>query len=254
MRINNTSNFISSYFNSVNSANSFGSGMSFLSDYASIRNGSYKKLLKAYYAKQDNTNSSSSSNKTDKTDSTDTKDKTKVSTAKSAATKLSSTAKSLYTDSSLFQKKDIETTDENGKKTTTKDYDRDAIYKKVNEFVDSYNSMVKSADNASNASVTSATRNMTNQTAVYKKMLSKVGVTINSDNTLSIDKNAFQKADMSDVKTLFSGTNSFAHQTSTKASSIANYASGYLSSSSLYTNRATTYMDNTYNSFLNGYF
>ena len=47
------------FFNSAgNSQNSFFSGLNF-ADYASIRNGSYNKLMKAYYAKNDSSGSSS---------------------------------------------------------------------------------------------------------------------------------------------------------------------------------------------------
>ena len=64
---------------------------------------------------------------------------------------------------------------------------------------------------------------MTQNTAINEKLLAKVGVTINEDNSLSVDKDAFMKADMSAIKSVFTGNGSFAYRVSTYAS-FMNYA------------------------------
>ena len=52
-------------------------------------------------------------------------------------------------------------------------------------------------------------------------MLSKLGISVSgADFSLSIDKEKFMKANISDVKTMFSGVGSFAYQVGSKASRV----------------------------------
>lgn len=108
--INNFSDYTSQY-NTNQDYSSLFSGMqggtttnSFsLSDYATIKNGSYKKLLKAYYNKQDTDKTSSDSKKV----SEDKKSKM----IKDSADTLKKAADALN-DKSLWEKKKIKKTDE----------------------------------------------------------------------------------------------------------------------------------------------
>ncbi|MBD5531169.1 MAG: hypothetical protein HDQ98_03045 [Lachnospiraceae bacterium] len=94
-----------------------GDGFS-LADYASIKNGSYRKLLKAYYKKADADSSSGG----------DTKQN--LTLMQSSANALSQSAQSLMNES-LWKKKTTTVTDEKtGEKTTKNDYDWDTIIKK----------------------------------------------------------------------------------------------------------------------------
>ena len=63
-------------------------------------------------------------------------------------------------------------------------------------------------------------RNMIDLTDSKEKALDEIGITINTDNTLSIDKDTFMKADMEKVKGLFSGSGSYGYSVSAKASMI----------------------------------
>ncbi|MDD3205767.1 MAG: hypothetical protein PHS74_08555 [Lachnospiraceae bacterium] len=199
---------------SSNSANSLSSIN--LANYASIKNGSYYQLTKAYYAKNSAESNSSSSN----SDSTAT-----TTSIQSASDSLKDSADKLIKtgSDSLFNKKNITTKKEDGTSSTSYDYDRDAIYKAVNSYIEDYNSTVKAGAKSSSSNILRQTLNMTNNTKVYKSALSSVGITVGSDNTLSIDKDTFKNADMSTIKTLFNGNNSLAYTTSAKASQI-NYA------------------------------
>ena len=64
---------------------------------------------------------------------------------------------------------------------------------------------------------------MKNGTASYEKALSRIGIEVNTDGTLSLDKDTFMKADVSKVKSLFNGSGSYGYQVSSQASMI-NYA------------------------------
>ena len=70
-----------------------------------------------------------------------------------------------------------------------------------------------------------------------KSALSKIGVTINSDKSLSIDEEKFKEADMSKVKDLFSGSYSFAEKLTDRVNQIYRYASQGYSLNGTYTSQ-----------------
>ena len=140
----------------------------------------------------------------------------------SAADDLKKVSETLRTngDKSLFTKK--QTTDKDGK--VSYEYDTDKIYKAVSDFVDSYNKMLKEGGDSNTNSILRSTKSMVNLTKANSNMLSKVGITIGTDNKLSIDETAFKKADMNTVKSLFHTTGGFGYQTSVQAGMIESYA------------------------------
>ncbi len=218
-----------SYLFSGLSTNKSGSSanLNFLSDYAAIKNGSYAKLMKAYYNSDSASDAVSSlaSKSNSKTATEEAKKKlTKVENAtdalKESADALLETGKD-----SLFNKKQITTKDENGVETTSEGYDVDAIYKAVNSFVTDYNDVISAVDNSDNERVVNKAVSMANATLSNAKLLEKIGITINEDSTLSIDKDAFAKADMGTVKTLFNGTGTYGYRVSAQASMI-NFTAG----------------------------
>lgn len=204
-----------------------------LADYASIKNGSYGKLIKAYYAKQTDDTEESSKTTEDKVSS--------LQKVASVADGLKKSADKLITrgSDSLFNEKNIESTDENGKKVTSKGYDKDAIYSAVKDFADNYNSFINKAKKSSESSVSNRAESLANMMTVNFASLKAVGIGINDDDTLKVDEETFKKADMSSVKSLFNGNQSLAYQVTAQASMIgtsattaANAASGYTSAGS----------------------
>lgn len=198
--------------------------MNFLSDYASIKNGSYGKLMKAYYGPSHRSSKEVSSlvEKNQRTTAA-AKDSAKtLSSIESAAEELKKSADALTAkgSKSVFNKVDIETKDENGVTSTTKGYDTNAIYKAVSDFVDDYNSVIKQAGSAESTSIQNRVKSMTGATSANEKLLSKVGITINENKTLSIDEKAFKAADMATVKTLFGGNASYADRISAQATML----------------------------------
>ena len=233
----NSNNFYNLFFSTNRTLNTSSNSLgSLLGDYASIKNGSYGKLLKNYYAKQSKADSTDSSK-----DSASSKKKTEMSKVKSEASALSEDASDLYADSSLFKEKYITKTDDDGNKTTVKDYDRDSIKKKVKAFVDSYNSLIDTAADLEDTSILRPALNTTKRTQANSKMLDKVGIAIGKDNKLSIDEDKLNSSSINDLKSLFSGRSSYAYWVGSNASAISNYTSGKLSDSSLYTSNAIKY-------------
>ncbi len=238
-------------FSSLGGSSSGGTNLNWLSDYASIKNGSYGKLMKAYYSQNSDDSVKKLAQNTvnkNKNASALTSEETKAYTKVQSTTddlKESADALLVNGSKSLFAKKDITTKDENGLETTQKGYDVDKIYSAVSSFVNNYNSVIKAAGDVDNNSINNRVDSMMNASASNKNMLAKIGITINKDNSLSIDKDTFMKADMNKVKTLFNDTGSYGYSVSASASMI-NYNADYAMS------KANTYtMNGSYNNAYN---
>lgn len=182
-----------------------------LSDYASIKNGSYGKLLKAYYAKQDAENASMSGDSVQK-----------LTLMRSSADSLKKSADALN-NYSLWEKKKIKKKDEEtGAETEVEDYDWTAITKAVKAFVDDYNSVVEQAGDSDTKNVLRNAAWLTGITDKAGNLLSKVGITIGKGNKLELDEDTLKEANINTLKSLFTGHGSFADKISQKASSISN--------------------------------
>lgn len=199
-----------------------------LTDYMGIKNGSYGKLLKAYYKKQDE-------EKTVESES----EKKQLALLKSNADGLKNSVLDLM-DEDLFEKKTIKTKDEKtGEVTEKEDYDWDAITKAVKAFADNYNSVMKEAGDSDDKSVLRNATWLLKGTEANSKLLGNVGITIGTDNTLKVDEEALKKADISTLKLLFQGVNSYADKVVRKADQIGKAAlQGTGMSGSAYTNKA----------------
>ena len=131
-KYNNNVDF-SALFSGTSDSSSVGN-TNMLSDYAAIKNGSYGKLMKAYYAKQD---AEKLSGKGDTSQ--------RLTLMKTSADSLKKSADALN-DSSLWEKKKIKKKDEKtGEEIEVEDYDWDKITKAVKSFVEDYNDVVKEA-------------------------------------------------------------------------------------------------------------
>lgn len=238
----------SSLFNSLPNANANGAGSSYginLADYASIKNGSYGKLVKAYYAKNgaDDIKEEAS---TDKTSSLK-----QVASLADGVNKAADKLLKKGTDS-LFNKKEITIDNEDGTKTVTNDYDRNAISDAVKSFADNYNSFINKAKRSSEDAVAKRADSLANMMTVNYQALQRVGIDINDDDTLSINSDRLAKADMNSVKSLFNGNQSLAYQVSAQTSMIGTSATTAANSASGYT-RSGAYADFYYaGSMLNG--
>ena len=162
----------SALFSGTSDSSSVGN-TNMLSDYAAIKNGSYGKLMKAYYAKQD-------------------------------AEKLSGKGDTSQKLTLMKTSADNDGVKEAGE-SNTKDVLRNASW-------------------------------MTGMTDKNSNMLAKIGITIGKGNKLELDEDALKQADISSLKTVFTGYNSFVSKISQKATGISNAANR---ASATYTNNGT---------------
>ena len=213
---------------------------SLLGDYAAIKNGSYGKMMKSYYAKL-------KKQEAEESGETSSSKSGKVKDASSA-----SAAASLYKSASALTSLNYDDRSEEN---------IDKITDSISSFIKDYNSLMKSADKSENTTVQKQAESLYNSYYTNYKLFSKIGITMNSDKTLSLDEDTLKKtlADTENghggtVKTLFSGIGSFADKAVNKASQIyraagdgesvtsskAKYASGVGSSSTSTSSTSST--------------
>lgn len=217
----------SSFFGSSQSTQSTGLG-NMLGDYASIKNGSYGKLLKAYYKKQEKDYASSDEAK---------EESAKYSKVKSFASDLKNAA-SAINDKNLFAEGDYDVTYKDGTKGKS-NYNMDKIYEKAKDFVDSYNKALKAGASAEDSSAVSGrTLSMVAFTKQNSNLLEQIGITASSkegeEGQLTIDEDKFKKASGTTVKSLFSGSGSYASVMENKAGILSSLAESQISKVSSY--------------------
>lgn len=184
-----------------------------LTDYAMIKNGSYGKLVKAYYAKQE------------ENDTVAGEDATKKSSQMKAAADSLKQSAAVLGSASLWEKKKTVTKDEaTGMETEKEDYDWESITKAVKTFVTDYNAVISMAGDSDTKDVLKNAAWMTGMTDTMERLLSGVGISLGNDNKLSLDADALKKANISTLKTIFSGYGSFADKVASKAGAIGSAA------------------------------
>ena len=213
------------------SAGSFLSASNF-GDLSLMRNGVYTKMLKSYYAKQ--------TSSTDKTSSSGKKNSSSEDYLNTINDKLSK-LKTTTSDEALSSiKSGAEQLKKAADAMAAIDYDKtsgDAVYSKVKDLVNTYNSFVKQTGKSDLASVSQSRTWMVNDTKAREAQWNKIGITIGDDQTLTIDEKKFKEASTSDIKNFLSGSSGYASRLSTKANGFYQLASNQLtlnSGSSLY--------------------
>lgn len=227
-------NYSSTFFSgmSTSSGSSF-SGL--IGEYNQIRNGTYGRLLKAYYKKfnEDGTEKSSTTNTKKNTKkvktSSDTVDTVKeLDAVADTATALQKAAIGLSAvkegSSSLYAKKTIVDTNEDGSTSTRTDYDYDALVKSVQSFVTSYNETLESVGTIASASVQQKTQWMTQVTNQYKDAFSEVGIIVDKDGRMELNEETLRGKDMTELQDFFEGTDSVIGKLARKASGLAGAA------------------------------
>lgn len=233
------SSSVSTLFSSLGSSKSTGSGLFGinLSEYASIRSGSYGKLMRSYFS-MDSTKGTLKSDDSTKntiedlaTTTSTSKDSTKTLAAiESDAKELTDSAKALYTRSN----NKVFTKDSGGS------YDTDKIYKAVKRFADDYNSMLDTAGKSSTNRISRSVSSMKNETSYNEKPLKEIGITVDEKTgRLSVDETTFKSADTEKIKNLFNGTGSYAYSVATKAAMTESYAKSEAAKSNTYTKNGT---------------
>ena len=204
----NGSNNSNNIFNSIN-----------LSDYNSIKSGTYGKLLKEYYKKADTDeiDSTSKKNTVNKSDSEAIKELKQIQTDANALRDAAS---------KLMQR---------GSSSALGSDDMNKAYAAVKDFADKYNTLMEEGSESDSKSIKRTAEGMVDLMKDYKESLNEIGITIDKDNKLVVDKDVFMKSSMDKVQDLFRGNNSLSYLTSMRAITISNTAYSESNKSNLYT-------------------
>lgn len=206
INVGNSSQDYSYLFQGLSSSSS-SSNLNFLSDYASIKNGSYGKLMKAYYS-SDQSYSTSSSGKTSSTSGSgilekvlEAKKNPKVSKeVKEANENLTAGLSNMKSSVSALQNSKTYTASENGVSAA------DKVASALKDFVSDYNDVVKASKDSTLTNKTAYVANMMNATDANEDKLKEIGITINYDGTLYFNEDKFKTTDISKVQDLFSSS------------------------------------------------
>ena len=197
-------NSSSSLFGSSNSNNLY----SLFSERASIKSGTYKRLLRSYFdtASSDGTSSTSSKRSRGSNDIINTLIKQKMyptvsEDAEKANSKLTSGLSSLKSSVSALQNDSTYQDTENGSTAA------DKVVSAMKDYVANYNDVVTASKTSTLSNKTAYVANMMSYTSKFADQLSEIGVTRKSDGTLQLDETKLKNADLSKVQKLFSSEN-----------------------------------------------
>lgn len=113
----------------------------------------------------------------------------------------------------------------------------------VESFVENYNNTIESLKLSDSAKALEKGVQMVNSTKVYARTLKRIGISVGSDNKLTLDKDLLAKADSGAFKSLFNGSYSYAAKVADKASYISNASA--LKSMTTYNMNGTVKKNNT---------
>ncbi len=181
--------------------------LNFLSDYASIKNGSYSRLMKAYYGTGQSL--STGTGTSDRKRGSNILDKIleekmhpKVSKeVQKANTNLTAGLSSLNASVATLQNDSTYTDSTDGRSAA------DKVVSAVKAYVTNYNNVVTAAKDSTLSSKTAYVANMMSSTAANADKLSEIGLTVNANGTLMLNEGKLKEADISKVQNLFSSEN-----------------------------------------------
>ena len=181
-----------------------------LTSYMSIKNGSYRKLLKNYYGSQ--------------------KQEAKASVGDSGEnlTRIRASADTLKKKADVFSSDKLwateEITDETSGRKKEVFSNTESIVKAVKDFADSYNQAIDAAYNSKTKSVLRSGEWLDTMTEKHGRLLNEVGITIDTDGKLSVNEEELKKANVTTMKSLFQGIDSYAVKVSAKAAGLSKAA------------------------------
>ena len=203
-------------FSGLGGDSSSAAGNSFLADYASIKNGSYGKLMKAYYGNINSSSTTASGKKANTGNVLDQileakKNPTVSKKAQEANSNLTSGISSLINSVSALQNENTYKTLEDGKSAA------DKVVSAIKNYVSQYNDVVKAAKDSTLTSATSHVASMMKSSQANAGKLAEIGISINRDGTLQLNEGKLKETDISKVQELFSKEDILSYGSTVKA-------------------------------------
>lgn len=98
------------------------------------------------------------------------------------------------------------------------------IYTNAEEFIENYNETVKSLQSASDPLGSYYNKMLKENTAENREALSDIGITIEKDGTLNLDKDKLKAADLEAIEKIFGASGTFSERAAFLAARISDYA------------------------------
>lgn len=179
------------------------SNLNYLSDYAAIKNGSYGRLMKAYYGSASTSVSTSSGSGSGTGYYLDRileeKKNPKVSKdVQEANASLTSGISTLKNTVSALQNENTYKVTQDGVSAG------DKVFSAVKDYVSQYNDVVTAAKNSTLTGKTSHVAAMMKSSQANAEKLGEIGITVNDDGTLQLNESKLKATDISKVQELFS--------------------------------------------------
>jgi len=196
--------------NSLYGSNSSTNLYSLFSERASIKNGTYKRLLKSYFSSLDqNSETGTTTSTRQKRQSSNIIDTllqekmypTVSKDTQEANSNLTSGLSSLKSSVSTLQKDSTYEDTENGQTAA------DKVVSAMKSYVTNYNNVVTASKNSTLSNKTAYVANMMSATSKNADQLAEIGVRLKQDGTLQLDETKLKNADLSKVQKLFSPDN-----------------------------------------------
>lgn len=195
---------LSNLFSSLGGSSGGGSGLSnILSDYASIKNGTYGRLMRSYYGTSQSSGIASSGRKSSSSNIIDKifeeKRNPKVSKdVQEANSNLISGLSTMKSSVAALQNDKTYQDTQNGQTAA------DKVVSAVKAYVSDYNNVVNAAKGSTLSNKTAYVANVMSSTAASADKLAEIGIKINSNGTLELNEAKLKSADISKVQDLFS--------------------------------------------------
>lgn len=190
------------------------------------------------------------SNKTNTTSKSNTSSSTTRSTTSTSSQitlyeNMEKAAKALQTDVKNLQNNSTDTNDENTQESIKK-----KILEQIDEFVEDYNSLYKSLEQAGGTTNSMFQKQLKSSFTTNQKDLAAIGITMDAKGTLSVDSKTLEAADVDKLQKIFCDKDSYAAEVSGKCETIKSCANSTIKVLNRMYGTQTTY--NRYGT--NGYY
>ncbi len=206
---------LSQLFGSISSKGSSGN-TNFLSDYASIKSGSYGRLMKSYYGMGQDSSSVSSGSKARTNNILESileeRRNPKVSEdVKEANANLTSGISTLKNSVAALQNDNTYTNTQTNQNGQTGQNATDKVVSAMKNFVSQYNDVVNAAKHSTLSNKTAYIANMMKTSKANEDKLAEIGVTINLNGTLQFNEGKMKATGISKVQELFSSKDAMSY-------------------------------------------
>lgn len=224
-KLNNTSNIAANVFSSLNNSygssnkssnDVFGNFSSIANSFNSMKSVAFMRTVKNYYKNLETSNTSSNGQGTAETSKKlqsakliDLKDSLKQVQRSENSIKLNLNSAKTSKNLNIIEKGN----------DNDKSYMNDLV-NSISDFANNYNNIIDKSSNIESSSILSNVLSMTKMTRYNATSLNEIGISLGSDNKLTVNKEQLKNADLDKINSLFGENGSYGDYTADRASAL----------------------------------